>query len=497
MTTDAHSPLLAFRRATPLQASARPAGRTTPEAALSRRYLALLRLSDAVTIALALGLTLLLRESGRMPAPPVELVFCPLIALAWYLALGASGSRSLRRLGVGPGEYKDVASASIVVFGLLGILNIVVGAHLGRAYALALPVGLLGLFLTRRAWRNRLAARGHDRRFLRRAIIVGHHDDVRYVLRQIRESAGAAYHVVGVVVDEPGERFIVDGDEAVPVVAGLDDTARAAAALGADVVIVASQSHDDGGFVRSLGWSLEGCGADLVLAAPLVDVAGPRVRFTPVQGLPLIHVDIPRFEGGKHVLKRFVDLLGASVALILLAPVFLAIAIAIKLDDGGPVLFRQTRVGRDGEVFRMVKFRSMVTDAEARLAALRKECDDGNGVLFKLRDDPRITRVGHFLRAHSLDEFPQFWNVLLGEMSLVGPRPPLPTEVATYENHVYRRLYIKPGLTGLWQINGRSELSWEQSVRLDLYYVENWSLSGDLMILWRTLRVLIAPVGAF
>jgi exopolysaccharide biosynthesis polyprenyl glycosylphosphotransferase len=316
-------------------------------------------------------------------------------------------------------------------------------------------------------------------------------------MRQIQEAGGPAYNVIGAAVAELGDPYLRDGEARVPVLAGYESVAQAAAAAEVDAVIVASQFHDDGEFVRKLGWSLEGSGADLVLASRLVDVAGPRVRFTPVQGLPLIHVDIPRFEGGKHVLKRLVDVVGAASALLLLLPVFAIVALLVKHDDGGPVFFRQTRVGRDGSLFQMVKFRSMVTDAEARLAELRAAADDGSGLLFKLKDDPRITRVGRVLRKYSIDEFPQFWNVLVGDMSLVGPRPPLPREVAEYEGAVGRRLYIKPGLTGLWQISGRSDLSWDESVRLDLFYVENWSLTGDLMILWRTVRVVLHPVGAY
>jgi exopolysaccharide biosynthesis polyprenyl glycosylphosphotransferase len=207
-------------------------------------------------------------------------------------------------------------------------------------------------------------------------------------------------------------------------------------------------------------------------------------------------VEIPQFEGGKHVLKRAFDFFVSGIALLLLSPLFLAIAVLVKLDDNGPVVFAQERVGRNGERFTMYKFRSMVVDAEARLAALQEK-NDGNGLLFKLKHDPRVTRVGHYLRKFSLDELPQLVNVFLGDMSLVGPRPPLPSEVEGYENHVHRRLYIKPGLTGMWQVNGRSDLSWEESVRLDLYYVENWSLTGDLVIMWRTVKVLTHPVGAY
>ncbi len=209
-----------------------------------------------------------------------------------------------------------------------------------------------------------------------------------------------------------------------------------------------------------------------------------------------MHVELPNYDGGKHLLKRMLDVTLASLALLVLIPVFLVVAAAIRRDSAGPVLFRQVRVGRNGGTFRMLKFRSMVSTAEADLLDLLDQ-NEGSGPLFKLKNDPRITRVGRTLRKYSIDELPQFWNVLVGDMSLVGPRPPLPAEVQGYEDHVHRRLFIKPGLTGMWQVNGRSNLSWEESVRLDLYYVENWSLTGDLIILWRTFRVLVAPVGAY
>ena len=503
MTTDAHTSFLPIARTVPTHPSSTPRAvrSRSPEARLSRRYLTRLRITDAAVIALAMGITFTLRGMSGVGVDRVrttlEALVCIVVGVAWYATLGVLGCRDRRQLGVGAGEYKNLLTGSIVVFGLLGIGDLVLGAHIGREYAVALPVGLVGLVVARWQWRAWLAARGKERRYLRRALVVGTRDDVRYVMRQIHESGGPAYNVVGAAVAELGDPYLSDGTARIPVLSGYANAAQAAAAAEFDAVIVASQPHDDGEFVRGLGWSLEGCGADLVLASRLVDVAGPRVRFTPVHGLPLIHVDIPRFEGGKHALKRFVDVVGAASALVLLAPVFLAIAIAIKADDRGPVFFRQIRVGKDGSQFRMVKFRSMVTDAEARLATLRQSTDDGNGLLFKLKDDPRVTRAGRLLRKYSLDEFPQFWNVLVGDMSLVGPRPPLPSEVAEYERNVHRRLYIKPGLTGPWQISGRSDLSWDDSVRLDLYYVENWSLAGDLMILWRTVRVLLSPVGAY
>jgi exopolysaccharide biosynthesis polyprenyl glycosylphosphotransferase len=200
----------------------------------------------------------------------------------------------------------------------------------------------------------------------------------------------------------------------------------------------------------------------------------------------------------KRFSKRAFDLAAALILIILFSPLLAAAAVAVRLSTPGPVLFRQERVGLNGEHFFMLKFRSMVVDAEQRLTDLRDvDRAVGNSVMFKMKNDPRITPIGSFLRRFSLDELPQLFNVLGGSMSLVGPRPPLEREVAVYEHHVHRRFLVKPGITGLWQVSGRSNLSWEDTVRLDLYYVENWSITGDLLILWRTSRAVLARDGAY
>ena len=430
-----------------------------------------------------------------------------LIAVTWMFALAVNHSRDPRVVGVGVAEYKRVVNASALTFGLLAIVFLVAKVDIARGYfVLALPLGVVGVLFSRWLWRQWLIRQRMFDHYLSRALVVGGFSDVDYVVRQIHNKSGAAYHVVGAALDT-GKRKgakkdaamkkrIAAPDREVPVVSDLEGVAEAAARLGVDTVIVAGQSLTGGDFVRTLAWKLEGTATELVLASRLTDVAGPRIHFRPVEGLPLIHVEIPQFEGGKHVLKRAFDFFASGLALALLSPVFLAVALFVKLDDKGPVVFTQERVGRNGETFRMFKFRSMCVDAEARLAQLQAK-SDGNGVLFKIKDDPRVTRVGRILRKYSLDELPQLVNVFLGDMSLVGPRPPLRSEVEGYENHVHRRLYIKPGLTGMWQVNGRSDLSWEESVRLDLYYVENWSLTGDLVIMWRTVKVLTHPVGAY
>jgi exopolysaccharide biosynthesis polyprenyl glycosylphosphotransferase len=247
--------------------------------------------------------------------------------------------------------------------------------------------------------------------------------------------------------------------------------------------------------LHHLAWHLEDAPAELVVDPGLMEVAGPRLHVEPVDGLPLLRLTRPAFSGISWVVKQLLDRLGSALALLLVAPLLLAIAIGVKLD-GGPVLFRQTRVGQHGREFSMLKFRSMVVDAEQRLADLGPR-NEGAGPLFKMRRDPRVTRVGSILRRFSLDELPQLLNVLTGAMSLVGPRPPLPSEVATYGRDAQRKLVVKPGLTGLWQVSGRSELSWEQSVRLDLRYVENWNLALDALILWKTVGAVINSRGAY
>jgi exopolysaccharide biosynthesis polyprenyl glycosylphosphotransferase len=282
----------------------------------------------------------------------------------------------------------------------------------------------------------------------------------------------------------------------VPVDGGLDDVVEVVRKREADAVAVTSASETAAVYLRRLSWQLEGSGIELLVSPGLVEIAGPRLHVRPFVGLPLLSIEEPVFSGWKRVLKGALDRVGAAVAIVLVAPVLLAIALAVKLSSTGPVLYRQERVGAYGRLYTMLKFRSMVDGADAKLAELL-ELNEGNGLLFKMRRDPRVTPVGRFLRRFSLDELPQLFNVLGGSMSLVGPRPPLPAEVERYDTSIRRRLLVKPGLTGLWQVSGRSDLSWEESVRLDLRYVENWSLALDLLILWKTASAVVRSHGAY
>ena len=478
------------------------AERQTPERVWSRNYRTRLLITDVVTVLIAVGTAYVVRFGTDQPIADLSTgeaqyaVISLSLILAWPIALATFRTHDSRVIGAGSGEYRRIVSATATTFGLFAIVFVIFNVDVARGYfLLALPIGTVGLLSTHWLWRRWLVRQRLNDRYLCRALVVGNLDDVGYVIRQIQLKSGGAYNVVGAVVSNEDLHTVTTGTRPVPVVSGVEP-ALAAKAVGADVVIVAGQASGGAEFIRDLGWKLEGTATDLVLASRLTDVAGPRIHFRPVEGLPLIHVEIPQFEGGKHLLKRAFDVASCSIGLLLLLPMFALIALAIKLDDGGPVLFRQERVGRGEKTFSMLKFRTMVTTAEDELDALRAQ-NEASGVLFKLKDDPRVTRVGKFLRRYSLDEFPQLWNVVVGEMSLVGPRPPLPREVQAYESHVHRRLYIKPGLTGMWQVNGRSDLSWDESVRLDLYYVENWSLTGDLMIVWRTFKTLVHPVGAY
>jgi exopolysaccharide biosynthesis polyprenyl glycosylphosphotransferase len=320
------------------------------------------------------------------------------------------------------------------------------------------------------------------------------------MIRQLRRAQVAGMEVVGACVSgistDSDRSSMVEG---VPVFGYPEQAMQAIDLLQAEVVAVSSDPDLSGNGLRRLAWSLEEREVDLVVAPGLFEVAGPRLSIRPTAGMPLLHVERPAMSGARRVCKRAVDIVVSAAVLLLTLPLTLAIAVAVRWDSPGPVIFRQTRVGAKGSTFSMLKFRTMCADAEQRRSQLLsfQAVDAGNDVLFKMRKDPRVTRVGRWLRRFSLDEAPQLVNVLRGEMSLVGPRPPLPDEVARYEPDAVRRLHVQPGLTGLWQVSGRSDLPWDESLRLDLWYVDNWSLVLDVQILSRTIRAVLKGQGAY
>jgi exopolysaccharide biosynthesis polyprenyl glycosylphosphotransferase len=470
----------------------------------SERYASKLFLTDLLCLVwAAIGVHVIAAPiTTRISAEPTHLPFLAATALlmvGWLIALDWSGSRERTVTGHGPTEYKRVIQASLSVFGLAAIGSFLLDLNLPRSYlVLMLPAGLVMLLASRYVWRRWLFRRRDEGAMMSEVVAVGDRHTVGELLADLARAPRAGYRVVGVCVTPEPSTSGVDELAGVPVLGAPADVARIAIDLGADAVAVTASAAFRPSAVRRLSWDLEGTDTELILAPALTNIAGPRVHTQPVAGLPLIHVDHPTYRGANRSVKRLFDVVGSLTLIVLFSPVLLAVTVAIKLTSKGPVFFRQDRVGINGETFRMIKFRSMVIDAESRLEALKaQQRDAGNQVLFKLKNDPRITKVGKFIRRFSIDELPQLFNVVTGDMSLVGPRPPLRSEVDLYGDDALRRLLVKPGMTGLWQVSGRSDLTWDDSVRLDVYYVENWSITGDLAILWRTAKAVFGSSGAY
>lgn len=423
-------------------------------------------------------------------------LFSIALAAAWLVALTVGATREYRLVGAGSDEYKRVVLSSVQLFGIIAILGFAFQIEFSRGYLLlALPVGILALLLERWLWRQWLQSVRRTGSYSARCIVVGGAREVRGIVTTLRAQSGAGYLPVAVCTNRP--QAPIDVSPAIAV-APISELPAVMHEHHADTVIMVAGHGMSTREVRELSWALVPGEQHLVMVPNLVDVAGPRIHTRPVAGLPLVHVETPRYEGAGRFAKRAFDMAGALALLVLLSPVLLTAAIAVKLSSRGPLLFQQERIGLHGERFRMLKFRSMMVGAEDRLEELlERERDAGNEVLFKLRHDPRVTRVGRFMRRYSIDELPQLFNVIEGTMSLVGPRPPLAREVEHYDETAQRRLLVRPGLTGLWQVSGRSSLSWDDSLRLDLYYVENWSLIGDLVLLWRTLKAVLTRDGAY
>jgi exopolysaccharide biosynthesis polyprenyl glycosylphosphotransferase len=412
----------------------------------------------------------------------------------WIITVSVFGGYERRFIGSGSDEFRRVLNAGLSLTGALALISYAVNNELSRIYLLvSMQVIVLLDLLVRLVLRKRLHRLRRNGLCMSSVVAVGHESAVRQLINELRREP---HHGLAVVAACLADGSTVTEVAGVPVVGDVDSAADAVRNIGAGTVAVLSCPEIDGVKLRTLAWELEKTGTDLCVAPALLDVAGPRTTVRPTAGLTLLHVDHPQLSGPRQVVKDLFDRSLAALALLLLSPVIVAVALAVKLSDRGPALFTQTRVGKDGQPFKIYKFRTMVVDAEARLAELRAQ-NEHDGVLFKMRKDPRITAIGGRLRKWSLDELPQLFNVLAGDMSLVGPRPALPDEAARYADHVRRRLVVKPGITGLWQVSGRSDLSWDESVRLDLRYVENWSIALDLQILWKTLAVILGGSGAY
>ncbi|MFN2537276.1 MAG: sugar transferase [Mycobacteriales bacterium] len=479
----------------------RPPGRRpeggTPELWM-QRYARRAMAYDALALVVSGLAAVFLRFGGNDPQLQNGFSYVALAlgtTLVWLAAIAFSRCYETRFLAVGTEEYRRLCSASLRLFGIAAFVAYASRTSVARGFTLVfLPLGLLALLAGRRALRVQLVRARRRGRAFHRTIAVGSPEHVRDFLLRLPPDNEDGLRVVGAcLTDQPGLHEALPAG--VPYLGTTSDVLGAVALLGADTVAVAPGLDTEA--LRLLAYDLEGTGVHLTVAPALVDVVGNRISIRPLAGMPLLHVDEPEFGGARKLVKGVFDRCVALAALVVLSPVLLAVAAVVRCTSRGPALFTQTRVGQDGQLFSVFKFRTMVVDAEALLAELAALNEADSGMLFKIRADPRVTRVGRVLRKWSLDELPQLLNVVRGDMSLVGPRPPLPTEVERYEGHTHRRLLVKPGITGLWQVSGRSDLTWDESVRLDLQYVENWSLGLDMAVLARTALAVVRSAGAY
>lgn len=432
--------------------------------------------------------------------PPVMAWTAVVLPFAWVLAVSLGNGYEQRFAGQpGPEEYRSVGRGVLYLFAGLSIVSFSAELQLSRGHlAVALGVLAVGALTSRKVLRTRLARRRERGQCLAATLVIGRADSVTALVTSIEQDTSLGLRPVAACASDLAGRGLPAGRElaGVPVVGEPLDAIAAVDTLGIEAVAVAAHPDLAGGALRRLTWALEERGVDLVVSPGLLDVAGPRMTIRPSNDLSLLHIERPAALRRTVLFKAVMDRLIAAFLLVVLSPVFLVVAALVRLEDKGPVSYRQQRVGLRGELFDILKFRSMRVGADRMLSALQTQ-DDGNSVLFKIHDDPRITRVGRVLRRYSIDELPQLVNVVRGEMSLVGPRPPLPSEVMVYESDAIRRLHVRPGMTGLWQVSGRSDLSWEESLKLDLRYVDNWSPVTDLWIMLRTARAVIGHSGAY
>ncbi|ONH30426.1 sugar transferase [Pseudofrankia asymbiotica] len=473
-----------------------------------RRYVRVLIAFDAAACVVAAGVAYIIRFGGFLhfdsPAasPRWYLLATVLLPLVWIVSMSLNRAYEPRFLGGGSEEFRRVVNAAVRVVATVATVSYATKAEIARAYVLVVfPVAIMLTVAGRIGGRGLLHRMRRQGRCMHRVLVVGAGESAATLVRLAQRDPTAGWSVVGVVLDRAPGRHSSDRPErsgfdllGVPIVGTSDSLHTSIRATRATTVAISPQV--DGETLQRMLWNLEGSDVEVLVSSALTDVVGPRISIRPVAGLPLLHIEEPELTGSRRVMKLLFDRVVALAIVLFFSPLLLGLALAVRLTSRGPAIFKQVRVGRSGREFTMYKFRSMYVDAEARLKELRTS-NEGQGLLFKMRDDPRVTGVGKFLRKWSLDELPQLFNVLNGTMSLVGPRPPLPREVAEYEGDVHRRLMVKPGLTGLWQISGRSDLAWDESVRLDLRYVENWTLAMDFVILWRTVFAVLRREGAY
>jgi len=448
-------------------------------------------LTDVLLISLSITVGLLVssRQSSWLIDPLVAIYGAPVaIGLLWLMMLFLRGSYDQRIIGLGPDEFKRLVSATLYTFAVVAGVSYLIRADISRAYAyVSLPLGLVLIGVSRFAWRKWLYRQRYAGRFLARIVVIGGNDATGALANKLEQDAYVGFEVVA-SVGLPNEHVGA-------LSAWLDDVDAALSHSNASAVAIDPGERAPHDAIRQLAWRLEGRGIDLLISPGMIDVAGPRLSVRPAAGLPLLHLDEAALSRPQRLAKRSLDLVGSVGAIIVLSPVFIVCALWVRLTSSGPAIFKQRRIGRGGATFTMLKFRTMRQDADEQREALRSlhAYDDP---MFKIEGDPRVTRAGRFLRRWSLDELPQLFNVLGGSMSLVGPRPHPIDDVDRYNPEAFRRLALKPGMTGLWQVEGRSEVRWAEALQLDLFYVERWSLATDLVLLLRTVRAVLQARGA-
>jgi exopolysaccharide biosynthesis polyprenyl glycosylphosphotransferase len=443
-------------------------------------------------LAAMLGITIALLTRFGYHVGSSYLVVSSVLPLAWVAAVALSKGYDTRFYGAGPDEFRSLLRAGVGLTAAVAMTSYATRAEIARGFVvLAIPVTVVAALLLRYALRKDLHRHRLRGRCVHRVLVVGRSGPAATLSEHLESRPTDGFRVVAICRPREDSTGPLQADELAE-----PDILAAADRHAVEVVAIATDPELAGQSLRRLSWALEQRGIELIVSPGIIEVAGPRISVRPVAGLSLLHLERPSVSGGPHLLKAVFDRVVALGIVVALAPLLLGLAIAVKLSSPGPVLFRQQRVGRAGAEFTMLKFRSMYVDAEQRLSDLYA-LSDGNGVHFKMRNDPRMTPLGRWIRRFSLDELPQLFNVLRGDMSLVGPRPPLAEEVALYAADDSRRMLVKPGMTGLWQVSGRSDLSWDESVRLDLRYVDNWSMTLDLLILWKTVRAVFYGAGAY
>jgi exopolysaccharide biosynthesis polyprenyl glycosylphosphotransferase len=473
-------------------------GRRRPHDRHIRRY----RTTAVVIDVFAASVGAVVAQVGRFGIAPTDkaLVYwwgsLALPAL-WILAVLLSRAYENRFLASSAEEYRRVINAAVGLIAGIAVVSYLMKTEFARGYVvLALPCCMAISLLGRYTARRRLRRARKQGKYLQDVLVVGHEWAVLDLVAELRRNPDSGLNVVGACV--PGGRGSRQmADMEVPVVGDLNQVVESVKRVGADVLAVTTCVEFGGPELRRVCWALENSDVEIVVAPALIEVAGPRLHIRPVAKLPLLHVEKPELTGARRVIKNVFDRSAAAAALLFFSPLLIGVALSIRLTSRGPALFRQTRVGSQGKPFTIYKFRSMYANAEERLNSLQALNERREGLLFKIKNDPRVTPIGRILRRYSIDELPQLINVLKGDMSLVGPRPPLPVEVAQYSDDVRRRLLVRPGVTGLWQVSGRSDLEWVESVRLDLRYVENWSLIYDFEILWKTFYAVLRGAGAY